>query len=263
MVSSNISDNILSSFTPVNLDQLDNILFHDRTDTKFVMASDQLPYILSELNNLYFMLEIDNKRIFTYNTTYLDTDDLYFFREHVTGRLNRSKVRCRTYESTRKSFLEIKTKTNKNKTFKARININPGHNGNINEKVKDFIQQHIPVDAGSLKPTLSSTFNRITLAGLKLEERITLDYDISFQDLSGRSVMIPHISIVELKKNGKRSLSPLITILKKYHIHPYGFSKYCIGMALLNGPPHSNILKPKLLHLNKLDNEHIIYTGSY
>jgi hypothetical protein len=38
-------------------------------------------------------------------------------------------------------------------------------------------------------------------------------------------------------------------------IYPAGFSKYCIGTALLNNSLKKNILKPKLLKIKSIENE--------
>ncbi|MBK7132569.1 MAG: hypothetical protein IPH69_07020 [Bacteroidales bacterium] len=72
---------------------------------------------------------------------------------------------------------------------------------------------------------------------------------------------MPYIAIDELKKEGHSASSPFNDNLKNMGIHPTGFSKYCIGSAILNDSLRKNRLKPKLLKLNKIENESISSGG--
>jgi hypothetical protein len=44
--------------------------------------------------------------------------------------------------------------------------------------------------------------------------------------------------------------------LKKKSIRPSGFSKYCVGLSLLNSDLRRNSLKDKYLLINKIENEY-------
>jgi hypothetical protein len=106
-----------------------------------------------------------------------------------------------------------------------------------------------------LKPVLISSFQRITLVGSQLNERITIDQDLSYLDLEGNRVRFPTVAIVEHKRERFDNESPVRTILKDCLIHSTGFSKYCFGTAVMHDIPRKNMLKPKYLLINKIENE--------
>ena len=113
--------NILNSFGPISLEEMDSIRLMNRMDTKYVFSAGLLPLILDTLTASYKILEIEQKRDLLYHSRYLDTEEMLFYLQHVTGKLARHKIRFRKYESTGTTFLEIKRKTNKNRTVKWRI----------------------------------------------------------------------------------------------------------------------------------------------
>ena len=115
--------NLLNHFETVSLDDLDRVRLLDRQDTKFVFNQIHLPHILEKIKPFYRILEINNDRVYTYDTTYFDTDDFRFYVQHHNGSRNRFKVRFRRYSSDKKSFFEIKIKNNKNRTIKKRLNV--------------------------------------------------------------------------------------------------------------------------------------------
>src|SRR5664279_6433090 len=112
---------LLSSFVPIGLNEMDDVSLMNRVETKYVFSANKLPELLNHLSKGYRMLDIDLMRIFPYHTTYLDTSDFLFYTQQLRGKLNRHKVRYRCYESTGLAFLEIKKRTNKNRTIKWRI----------------------------------------------------------------------------------------------------------------------------------------------
>jgi hypothetical protein len=249
---------ILDTFNSVRLEDMDKVKLMDRVDTKYLVPANRVPDLLEMMHARYRVLEINDKRITPYITVYLDTPDYIFFNQHVTNRTGRIKVRFRSYDSTGTTFLEIKKKTKKNRTVKWRIE-NSLTGDTCNESAIEFINAHVPFNSEVLKPVLTNSFKRITLAGFEMPERITIDLDLSFSSPDGRSVELPLISIIELKSEGLASRSPFSRIIKQISAYPTGFSKYCIGCGMLHDLPMKNILKPKLLLLNRIENE---YNGS-
>jgi VTC domain len=247
---------VLDSFIPIDLEEMDNVRLMDRIDTKFVLSVRRIPDLLIRMDGGYKALEINKSRSFSYLTTYLDTSDYLFFNQHVTGKLERNKVRYRKYETTGTTYLEVKKRTNKNRTIKWRIENNLTCDNRCDDKAFEFINEYVPQKSLMLRPVLMNSFKRITLVRSDINERITIDYDLSFSDTDGKETRLPFISIVELKRQGFSDRSPVINILKEYSIHPTSFSKYCIGTAMLNDLPRKNILKAKLLLINKIENEH-------
>jgi hypothetical protein len=247
---------LLSSFEPVGLNEMDEVRLMNRVETKYVFSARKLPELLNLLFGSYKVLEMDNIRSFPYQTTYLDTSDLLFYTQQVRGKLNRHKVRYRLYESTGLSFLEIKKKTNKNRTIKKRIESylsasSPG------EEELSFIKKYLPYGILDLQPVLINGFNRITLVGTQFKERITLDYDIEFSPPDGIITALPFLAVAELKCERRSGRSPFGIAMKKIGVRPCRFSKYCIGSALTTDIPRKNILKPNLLLINKIENEYV------
>jgi hypothetical protein len=254
--------NSLSKLKPVRLAAMDCVRFMNRTDTKYVFSVNKLATLINNLNGRYKVLEIEKLKTQLYTTTYLDTPDYLFYNQHVNGQLERHKIRFRTYESTGESFLEVKTKTNKNRTIKNRLNYT-SVSGSFDGITGNFIRDHSSVDPAILRPVLINRFTRATLISFATIERVTLDFDLSFTDIdTGIRVEMPYIAIAELKKEGNSASSPFNDNLKEMGIHPTGFSKYCIGSAILNDSLKKNILKPKLLKLKLIEDESIRLTGN-
>jgi len=178
-----------------------------------------------------------------------------FYNQHFNGKLERHKVRLRTYESTGQSFLEVKTKTNKNRTIKYRLD-NYTFSGSFDGVSSGFINEHSSIDPMTLRPVLFNSFIRATLISFATIERITIDFNVSFTATgSGAHIEMPYLAIAELKKEGNSISSTFNDCLKNMGIHPGGFSKYFIGSALLNDSLKNNIVKPKILKLKKIEYE--------
>ena len=249
-------NSILEHFRPVGLEEMDGVKLMNRIDRKFVLSAGKIPLLLTMLNGGYRVLEINNTRSFLYSTTYLDTEDYLFFKHHVTGKLERNKVRYRKYETTGTTFLEVKRKTNTNRTVKWRIKTENGTNIGNDDASGQFLSRLISMDPDQLKPALFNNFNRITLVNGGLSERVTIDLNIGFSNNNSDPVEFPFLGIVEVKKGANSFRSETERALKELSIRPSGFSKYCIGSAIVNDIPRKNILKQKFLQLNKIENEY-------
>jgi hypothetical protein len=250
---------LLSSFVPIGLNEMDDVSLMNRIETKYVFSANKLPDLLNLFSNSYRILDIDLIRIFPYHTTYLDTSDLLFFTQQLRGKLNRHKVRYRCYESTGLSFLEIKKRTNKNRTIKwrieSRLNTDPP-----DENATAFFKEYLPHDYRELNPVLINQFSRITLVGSNAKERVTLDYDIAFTSPDGRIAELPFLAVAELKRDKDSGKSPFGIIMKQHGLRPNRFSKYCIGSALTTDIIRKNSIKPNLLLINKIKNEYTMFT---
>jgi hypothetical protein len=249
-------DNILPSFSPITLAEMEHVSLMDRTENKYIMSVHKLPGILTEANGNYRILEIDNSRIFSYYNTYYDTGSLLFYNQHLTGKLARHKVRFRKYELSGITYLEVKRRTNRNRTKKWRLEYPLPGDLRISGGALDFINEHVREQQLELTPVLVNRFKRMTLISRNDDERITVDFDVTFADLGMKQIELPFLSIIEIKRKNRTTDSALGRILKKSMIHPAGFSKYCIGNALVNHPQRQNNLKSRFLLLNKIQNEY-------
>lgn len=248
-------NSVLDSFDTIPLYKMSKVRLMKRTDTKYVFSTKILPALLLQLSEKYKVMDICQIRTFPYTTTYLDTPDYLFYNQHMTGKLERHKIRYRKYETSGASYLEIKKKTNKNRTEKVRI-VNTFDPNGFDDRASCFIAKYSPYNSIELRPNLIITFTRTTLVDMDTNERITFDFDLAFSDMNGKKVDVPYISIAELKKEGYSNQSAFISIIKDSAIRPTGFSKYCIGSNYLRDMPRVNLLKPKLLLIKKLENEY-------
>jgi hypothetical protein len=232
---------------------MDRVKLMDRMDTKFVYPVELVPEILEEASQYYRILEIEGKRLFLYDTLYLDTVDNQMYLEHHNGNLNRYKVRYRNYVDSNKIFLEVKFKNNKGRTIKKRIK-RKSIDKLDTKKAKAFVEVKSPYLYESLEPKMWSSFRRLTLVHKTISERVTVDVDLSYRN-EHEEKDASFFSIAEVKQSRVSEDSDLIRILLKHRIHPTPFSKYCMGRTLLDPTLKNNRFKLKLVTLNKLHHD--------
>ncbi len=245
-----IEEESLVQFQPITLSEMDEVKLMNRTDTKFVFPRSILRTVLEALSHSYRVLEINGKRISSYQTLYFDTDDFKFYLDHHNGKGDRFKVRIRNYIESELFFLEIKNKY-KGRTDKKRIRLE-GFEEEFSDSSERFVKETIGNDI-ELNAKLWNSFSRITLVNQAEKERLTLDLNLGFSwetnDVSFSSVVIG-----ELKQENVNRNSLFYTLMKDNGILPNSISKYCIGAISLNPDLKYNNFKSKTLLLEKLLN---------
>lgn len=249
----------IGRFSPITLDEMGAVRLNKRMETKFVFPLSQLPSLLAQVKDLYYMVEICNQREQLYETTYMDTPDYAMYQQHHNGKLNRHKIRIRKYLYSQHQFLEIKKKNNKGETLKQRIDYPISYNAPTECSLEDglckhFVASHSPYDSHVIEPTLNNRFVRLTLVCKDFTERVTLDYDLIFKSLQHNlKTRVEGLCIGEIKKE-KATLtnSPFMQVLKKKGILPMRYSKYCMGMVMLNPDVKNNLFKKKFRLIEKL-----------
>jgi len=242
--------NLTNQFEPIQLKEINQLKLLKRVDKKFVMPIEYLEKLLGKVKDDYQILEIENMRDFGYHTNYYDTPELDLYLNHQNQRANRFKIRTRDYMVSNNSFLEIKVKTNKGRTIKSRISIEKCTD--LNDEHRNYIESVVSIDSSKLIKSSENTFRRITLVSFKTLERITIDYDLKFYR-NEKTISLPYISVVEIKKDRMGSASPVNHALKRLKIYPKGFSKYSIGLSYLIPELKQNSFKKTKLFLNKLN----------
>lgn len=239
----------LNEFAPISLEEMDGVKLMDRTDTKYTFSLGQLTEILELVRDKYKVLEIEGNRVSRYETLYFDTPDLKLYQLHHSGRLNRHKVRHRTYVESNIGFLEVKFKNNKGRTFKSRIKEKEVC-FDFNDRHSEFIQNKTPYTANQLVPTVWVNYSRITLVNKTSKERLTIDVNLEFRK---DKALKQHSSLViaEVKQDGK-AFSPFIEVMRKLHIREGSISKYCFAIASVFPNVKKNSFKPKLLKLENI-----------
>lgn len=252
-----LASDSMKIFEAISLSEMDTVKLMNRIDTKYVLSKDLLPAILEKITKNYFILEIDNERIFQYNSLYYDTDNNYMYLAHHNGKLNRYKIRFRKYVASDLCFLEIKYKFKGSRTIKHRTKIEEIET-DLSERSMAFIDKYTPFNNSKLEPKIYTSFSRMTLVSKELTERVTIDLDLKFK-YNGYAKQLDNTVIIELKRDGNASSSHLIDVLTCFRVFPQGFSKYCIGRALVEDNLKHNNFKERLLKINKINNGDITY----
>ncbi len=238
---------LLSNFSPISLAEMDEVKLMNRIDCKFILSFDQLLTIITNLGEHYRVLSIDNHRVFSYRTEYFDTPVMQMFTDHQNGKLNRYKVRHREYIESKLKFAEIKYKTNKGRVIKDRIEKSADDREGFNK----FVNKFTPYKAEDLSSVLVNRFNRFTLVDTVFGERITVDLNLGFSD-GHKALNLNGLVIVEVKQNKNSRNSKIFNILKEKGHRPSAFSKYCMGVTMLNLHTKTNNFKHTVNIVNKI-----------
>jgi hypothetical protein len=238
------ANDLLKDFKPVSLAQMDDVKLMDRIDSKFVLPFNKLSFILKKLSSGYAVLTINNCKVFQYHTDYFDTPDLGMYFNHHNGKLNRYKIRQREYVESAIRFFEVKFKSNKGRVVKNRIPVK-------DRNFEGFIRKFTPYFPADLSIKIKNRFNRFTLVDYNFQERVTVDFNLMFSD-NKQHVGLSDLVVVEVKQ-GKSSRNSLIfNALRVNGLRPESFSKYCLGVSLLNLCKKTNNFKYTINLINKL-----------
>ncbi len=248
-------NSVLKQMAPIGLDDMKAVRLMNRVDQKYMASFCQLEELLERVAGRYYVQHIADNPIAPYRTLYFDTADLAMYTMHHNKKLNRQKLRVRTYRSTDTTFFEIKNKDNKKKTRKVRIPIDVSLFDSCLEvpDVAHFVDERTPYPVASLHECLENRFERITLVDKGMKERVTIDSGISFHNrATGVDADISHLLVIEVKHEVGAPMSDIEKALHEMHILPRRMSKYCIGTALTDPGAKQNRFKSKLLYINKL-----------
>jgi len=241
---------IIERMPSISLKEIKVLSLLDRLDVKFILHERQLAQILERLREHYRVLEINNVRPGRYYTTYFDTPDFAMFQSHHNGQRVRHKVRWRWYIDSELVFLEVKEKTNRERTVKTRT-ILPTAPSNLADIEPSWMPGSLSVDPRTLQPVVWNRFQRMTLADFERQERITIDIGIEF-GRGDRVVPLPGLVIVEVKQRKFSLNSPIGRELHRLQLHPTHISKYCVSMAMLYPELKHNRFKPILRRLQAI-----------
>jgi len=243
-------EEIIRQFPPITLAEMSSVKLMNRTDTKFVTTLPRLHELLLMARGDYYVQEIDGERNMLYDTTYFDTHDFDMYQQHQCGHAGRQKIRFRTYVSSHLQFMEVKTKNNRGRTKKKRIEVS---DMDLHDSAKrDFLQQVLRFDVDQLQAHTHNYFHRITLVNRAKTERLTIDTQLQFHNLlTDQDRDMGPLVVIELKRDGL-VFSPVLEMLRQLHIHPHGFSKYCMGAALTNPTLPQHRFKLKLREVDKI-----------
>jgi hypothetical protein len=234
---------ILKGFQPITLKEMDRVKLMNRTDTKFIFNISHFAQIMGEIRDHYRILEVEGQRISRYETLYYDTLRYELYNKHHQGKMNRYKIRHRTYVESAMGFLEVKFKNNKGRTIKTRI---PQNEVPFvwQAESESFLDKMLPFKSQSLLPVIWINYSRLTLVNKTGAERLTIDLGLEFRK-NELSQKLDRLVIAEVKQE-KRRASPFMSVMKKHHIREGSISKYCMGIAFTCNDVKKNNFKAKL-----------------
>ena len=244
-------DEKLSAFDTISLEEMSGIRLMNRIDTKFLVNVTQLPILLDMAQKDYFVQKIGDLRKAFYRTLYYDTPTATMYTVHHDGKLNRQKIRVREYVESNLMFLEVKTKSNKGRTSKKRITVTD-ENVLQNPEAIAFLNEKSKFKMNVIDFRLRKCFYGITLVNKEKSERLTIDFNINFENcVTGKKDTISKLCIVEIKQDGNAH-SHFKDYLSSLRIKKRSISKYCLGMILTDPSLKTNRFKEKIRYINKL-----------
>ncbi len=249
---------IIGDFRSIELSQMDSIRLMNRIDTKYLTDAGTMEKVLERaLDCGYLAFDLDGKRIHGYRSLYYDTPSLQMYLDHHNKRLVRQKLRTRCYETSGRTFLELKSKNNHGRTKKKRIEIAPERYRMASiddDAISRWLDGRMKYERTEMSPSLETLFSRITLVNPEKTERSTIDFDLRFNNARrGTSADMGDLVIVEVKQDGNVP-SRLRNILLECRVKPIRISKYCIGTAMTDDNAKSCRFKQKIILINKMRN---------
>ncbi|NUT54603.1 MAG: polyphosphate polymerase domain-containing protein [Thermoleophilia bacterium] len=232
----------LDAYGPISLDELEATAgMLTRIDRKYLVTWTVAEQLLTALAPTHRALEIDGRRVFTYRSMYLDSPSLGAFRAHTQQRRRRYKCRTRHYVDADLHMFEVKLKGLRGLTIKHRLAM-PGA-APTDEALSfatDCVEQAYGCRPRDLRECLTTEYRRVTLAGPA--SRMTLDFELHFRDVAGRSAALQDGYVIVESKTA-RGPGAADLMLKRLGVRPVECSKYCVGVALLRGDVKGNGLR--------------------
>jgi len=235
----------LTHLAPIDLDELVAIAdLQARFDRKYVVPTQQLPDVLTQLPDSARVLDISGVRSFGYRSVYLDTPDLWCFHSAGRGRRRRYKVRSRSYlDGDGGTWLEVKTRAARGVTMKTRVPHPDALLQGLSRQGHDFVRETLasrgvaPPDTSTLSATLVTTYRRTTLhlpgRPDQPSTRATIDTELLFSTTEPQpaSLAVDALAVVETK--GAAAPSLLDRRLWRLGHRPVVISKYGTGLTAL------------------------------
>jgi hypothetical protein len=245
---------LVGGFNPITLEDLNQKAeMLSRIDNKYVVNRWDMERVLPDLLQEFDILEIEDRRAFTYDTRYFDDPQRSAYYEHHQGLRKGFKVRVRRYADADLCFLEVKVKGQRGMTIKHRLPYAPEDLGALTPEAFAFTRETYSGQYGKafdydLKHALDVRYQRITLVAKSGGERMTIDAKLHFSTPNKTLDATSDVFIVETKSALGRGFAD--KCLRRVHARPTKkCSKYCIGMAALGEVSRWNRFMPTMRRL--------------
>ena len=244
---------VLNNFSIIELEDLLEGAQMERIDRKYPFHISRIPEVLKGLESDYKIVRAADSLISPYDSWYMDTPDLKFFREHHNGFQNRVKIRYRAYTRTHTTFLEVKRKSNKGLTSKERILCDTMNYPFTADQLK-FLEENMEgFDPHVLQPSVYIKYDRIAFTPFDGNERFSIDFNISAR-IGDKTTNFGEAVILEVMQD-RRHTTPIILHMRDLRLREASMSKYCLTMSLLNKDLKSNLFNEDLRRLEKINNQ--------
>jgi hypothetical protein len=206
-----------------------------RVDRKYLMPVGVFELLVECLGQRMAVLEIQGRRLFSYESVYFDTPQLAAYHQHAHQRRRRVKVRTRTYLDSGDCLLEIKVVGAHGETIKTRHPHPVESRHELDERARTLVTGQVgsALEAAELAPVITTAYRRATLIDPVGGSRLTCDIELDFRGPSGTRSGPPGEVLVESKAVGA-AVTPADRVLYRLGQRPVSLSKYCVGMALLD-----------------------------
>ena len=165
-----------------------------RVDRKYLVPLTCAQNLVDGLAPHARVLAIDERRRFSYTSTYFDTPGLEAFMFAARKRRRRFKVRTRTYLDSGLCFLEVKTCGARGSTVKRRMGYHADDASRLTGPGRAFVAACLAGTgvtgsaaarevAAALRPVLTTTYERTTLHLPRAEARATIDTALTWRRL--------------------------------------------------------------------------------
>lgn len=223
-------DEALAGLAPIGLDEVDDrMALQTRSDLKYVVDRSVLTDLVGELGADATVLEIDGLRTFRYESVYFDTPEFRSYLGAARRRPDRFKVRTRRYVETETCWVEVKRRTRRGMTIKTRRGHDPGRPATLTPEALTFVSgfEAVRPHAVRLRPVVRTRYRRATL--VVGGQRVTVDTDLSCDDLGSRTIGVGERLVVETKSSG--GPGPVDRALWSRGCRPVVISKFAVAMA--------------------------------
>lgn len=240
---------VLRSFTIAPPSLIEARSLQQRVDRKYLLAASDITFLLARLQPSHCVVCAGQHGWARYDSLYFDTSDRDLYHAHRCGRRPRYKVRIRHHVDRALSFLEVKTKDRSGRTTKHRLAL-PYRQDTLGAHERTFIGAHAALHSTPLLPRVSISFQRLTLVGSAINERVTLDRDLMVG--AGTGVRpLGRVVIAEVKQSQYLNHAGAVAGFRHIHAREVALSKYCLA-TLLVAPVPANVFKPALRALERL-----------
>jgi VTC domain len=227
---------------PICLEQVLSVAcLTTRFELKYLLPLEALPGLLDRLPRQLAVLDIEDRRIFAYESVYFDTAGYALYRQHMQGRRKRYKARTRSYCDTQDAMFEVKLKGWRGQTVKERLPYDFAHREELTGEGRAFLDDVIGDAYGfavpALEPVLTTAYRRATLVDLERGSRLTIDVDLRWWD-RGSNHRADHLALIESKS--PLGPGPVDALMGSLGVRPVRMSKYCLGVALLHPETAAN-----------------------